>query len=351
MHILITGGAGYVGSVLVPKLLARGHEVRVLDRMFWGLPAYAGQPGVELVNDDVRQMPETVLNGIDAVVHLAGLSNDPTSEYNPDANWQMNVLATARLARLCTARRVRRLVFGSSCSLYDDSGAGAAIFDERAPLRPRGAYAISKFRAEEALLSEIGNGLEPVILRQATVFGVSDRMRFDLVVNAFVKDGLARGELTLHGGGAMWRPLISIEDLTDIQIACLEAPRATVAGQIFNAVQGNYSVRDLADDVTDALRERGRAVTLVDGPLPKIVRSYRCSGAKLCRQLGIRADITPADGARALTRRFAPMPAEELFHPRYYNIRWMELLEQVRPAFSALSTIFDPIQEDVPVRV
>jgi len=124
MRILVTGGAGYIGSVLVPKLLARGHQVRVLDRMFWGLPHYAGEPGVELINADVRRLPESVLDGVDAVDHLAGFSNDPTSEYNPEANWQMNALATDTIARLCRSEGVRRLVFGSSCSLYDGVDAG-----------------------------------------------------------------------------------------------------------------------------------------------------------------------------------------------------------------------------------
>ncbi|MGH2634415.1 MAG: NAD-dependent epimerase/dehydratase family protein, partial [Tepidiformaceae bacterium] len=144
MRILVTGGAGYIGSVLVPKLLARGHQVRVLDRMFWGLPHYAEMPGVELVNADVRRMPEGVLDGIDAVDHLAGFSNDPTSEYSPEANWQMNAVATETIARLCCASGVKRLVFGSSCSLYDGVDRGEALLDEESELHPRGAYATSK---------------------------------------------------------------------------------------------------------------------------------------------------------------------------------------------------------------
>jgi nucleoside-diphosphate-sugar epimerase len=345
MRVLVTGGAGYIGNVLVTKLLSRGHEVRVLDRMFWGVPEYAGQPGVELVNADVRLMPAAVLDGIDAVDHLAGLSNDPTSEYNPDANWQMNALATERLARLCSAREIRRLVFGSSCSVYDGLDAGDTVLDESAPIVPRGAYALSKSWAEEALLREVGRGLEPVILRQATVFGASARMRFDLVVNSFVKDGLTHGRLTLHGGGGMWRPLISIEDLADIHVACLEAPSEAAAGEIFNAVQGNYQVRDLALCVAEALRQHGRPVTFTDGPLPSIVRSYRCSGSKLCRRLGIQPRVTPADGARDLAERFKNLSLEEMLDPTHYNIRWMELLERVRPAYYAMDTIFDPIKE------
>ena len=145
MRVLVTGGAGYIGSVLVPKLLERGHEVRVLDRMFWGLPHYAEQPGVELVNADVRRLPEGVFEGIDAVDHLAGFSNDPTAEFSPEANWQMNAVATDSMAELCRAAGVRRLVFGSSCSLYD--GADDAEDAARRRRGPRPAGCVRDFEA------------------------------------------------------------------------------------------------------------------------------------------------------------------------------------------------------------
>jgi len=345
MRILVTGGAGYIGSVLVPRLLDRGHQVRVLDRMFWGLPHYAGQPGVELVNADVRRMPEAVLDGIDAVDHLAGFSNDPTSEYSPEANWQMNAVATQTIARLCRASGVRRLVFGSSCSLYDGSPSND-LLDEEAPLAPRGAYATSKRFSEEALLAEAGGGFEPVILRQATVFGASERMRFDLVVNSFVKDALVRQRLILHGGGRMWRPLVSVDDLADAHVACLEAPASAVAGETFNVVQENYQVRELAEVVAAALVRLGKPVALEDGPLPNLVRNYRCSGAKLRERLGLGFTTTAAKAVEVLVQKYGAMPVEQFGHPRYYNIAWMELLESVRPAYHAMDNIFEPIDED-----
>ena len=201
MRVLVTGGAGYIGTTLVPRLLARGHQVRVLDRMFWGVPHYAGMPGVELVNADVRRMPEGVLDGVDAVDHLAGFSNDPTSEYSPEANWQMNAVATETIAKLCCASGVKRFVFGSSCSLYDGVDRGEELLDEESSLHPRGAYATSKRYSEEALMREAGEASSRSSSAQATVFGVSERMRFDLVVNSFVKDALVRQRLVLHGGG------------------------------------------------------------------------------------------------------------------------------------------------------
>lgn len=313
--------------------------------MFWGLPHYASQPGVELVNADVRRLPEGVFDGIDAVDHLAGFSNDPTAEFSPEANWQMNAVATDSIAALCRAARVRRLVFGSSCSLYDGADDSETLLDEQAPLAPRGAYATSKHYSEEALLRHASEDFEPVILRQATVFGPSPRMRFDLVVNAFVKDALVRQRLILHGGGRMWRPLISVDDLAAAHVACLEAPSELVAGETFNAVGSNYQVRELAEVVATALVKLGKPVALEDGPLPKIVRNYKCSGEKLRGRLNLDLATTPAMAVARLVDDYGRAPIESLGHPRYYNIAWMELLEQVRPAYQAMQNIFEPVEE------
>ncbi len=346
MRVLVTGGAGYIGSVLVPRLLARGHSVRVLDRMFWGVPHYADEPGVELVNADVRRIPEGALEGVDAVDHLAGFSNDPTSEYSPEANWQMNAVATETIARLCRASGVKRLVFGSSCSLYDGVDRGDVLLDEEAELHPRGAYATSKRYSEEALMREAGGTFEPVVLRQATVFGASERMRFDLVVNSFVKDALVRQRLILHGGGRMWRPLVNVKDLADAHIACLEAPREAVAGETFNVVGENHQVRELAEIVAAELVKLGKPVALEDGPLPNIVRNYRCTGAKLRERLDLKFPNTPAVAVEELVAKYGKTPVEQFGHPKFYNIAWMELLESARPAFQAMPNIFEPVADE-----
>ncbi|HMO53501.1 MAG TPA: SDR family oxidoreductase, partial [Tepidiformaceae bacterium] len=308
-------------------------------------PHYAEMPGVELVNADVRKLPEGVFDGIDAVDHLAGFSNDPTAEFSPDANWQMNAVATDTIAALCRQAGVRRLVFGSSCSLYDGAEDTESLLDEDAALAPRGAYATSKHYSEEALLRHAGEDFEPVILRQATVFGSSPRMRFDLVVNAFVKDALVRQRLILHGGGRMWRPLVSVNDLSDAHVACLEAPTELVAGEVFNVVGENYQVRDLAEVVANALVKLGKPVALEDGPLPKIVRNYKCSGEKLSKRLDLALNTTPAIAVEELVEQYGRAPVESLGHPKYYNIAWMELLEQVRPAYQAMQNIFEPVEE------
>ena len=160
--VLVAGGAGYIGSVLCKRLLDRGYRVRILDRFYWGrgpIGAYIDQ--VECVEADVRDMPTTAFDGVDAVINLSGLSNDPTAEYDPEANWQMNAIATENMGRMCVERDVERLVFASSCSLYD--GLPPGMHDETADIRPRGAYATSKRYGEEALIDLVPEGLCPVI--------------------------------------------------------------------------------------------------------------------------------------------------------------------------------------------
>ena len=206
LTVLVTGGGGYIGCVLTERLLDRGYDVRVLDRLYWGEgPLEAVRDRIDLVVADVRDIPAEALDGVDGVIHLAGLSNDPTAEYDPEANWQMNAIATDALGRACVERGIDRVVFSSSCSLYD--GLPPGMHGEDAVVQPRGAYSTSKRYGEEALLALLPEGLCPVILRNGTVYGYSPRMRFDLVVNTFVKDALVEERLALHGGAWMWRPL------------------------------------------------------------------------------------------------------------------------------------------------
>src|SRR3954471_18457959 len=180
--ILVAGGAGYIGCVLIPKLVERGYKVRLLDRMYFGEQGLASvQDKIETVVADVRDIPQEALDGVGGVINLSGLSNDPTAEFDPKANWEMNAIATESLGRQCVARGIERYVFASSCSLYD--GLPPGMHNEEAPVEPHAAYATSKRYGEEALLKLVDKGLTPVILRNGTVYGWSPRMRFDLVVN------------------------------------------------------------------------------------------------------------------------------------------------------------------------
>jgi nucleoside-diphosphate-sugar epimerase len=340
MKVLVTGGAGYIGAVLCERLINAGHDVRVLDRLYWGRTPLAHLADrIEVVQADVRDVPEAAFDGIDAVAHLAGLSNDPTAEYNPKANWEMNATATEELARACKRRGVKRLTFGSSASIYD--GLSDEVFDEDAAVSPRGAYSRSKRAAEEALLHESDKTFAPVILRQGTVYGYSPRMRLDLVVNTFIKDALLRGALFLHGGGWMWRPLVDVSDVAEAHLRCLEAPADAVGGQIFNVVHDNFQIRQLAMLVTGSLSLIGRHARLENAPVPKINRNYRCSNRKLHDRIGFTPSVTVLESIEKILSFLPVDDPTQLAHPRYYNIAWMTLLDEIVGEHNGFASVWE----------
>jgi nucleoside-diphosphate-sugar epimerase len=325
LRVLLAGGAGYIGCVLARRLLDRGYRVRILDRLWWGEgPLAAIRDRVELVQADVRDVPPETFDAVDAVINLAGLSNDPTAEFDPDANWQMNALATEKLGQACVERGIGRFVFASSCSLYD--GLPPGMHDETTPLEPRGAYATSKRYGEESLLALVGDGLDVGIVRNGTVYGWSPRMRFDLVVNTFIKDALQTGRLELHGGGWMWRPLVDVRDCADAMIALLEAPAEKIRGEIFNVLHSNYQIRELAFLVAGSVQLTGRKVELVEVELPELTRNYECSNVKLSMTLGLNPSRSVVEAVSDLLGRVTGFDFDD---PRHYNIR---RIEQMRAA-------------------
>ena len=336
--ILVAGGAGYIGCVLIPRLLQRGYRVRLLDRLYFGEEALQDfRDRIELVVADVRDIPDSAFDGVDGVINLSGLSNDPTAEFDPDANWQMNAIATETLGQKCVERGIERYVFASSCSLYD--GLPPGMHDETAEIQPRAAYATSKRYGEEALLKLADEGLVPVLLRNGTVYGWSPRMRFDLVVNTFVKDALLNGKLNLHGGGWMWRPLVDVRDVSDAMIAAYEAPAEKVKGEIFNVLHSNYQIRELAMLVAGTVQLTGRTVELSESPAPKLTRDYECSNAKLSTTLGFIPRHSVLEAASDLVQRLEGIDKTVLTDPRHYNIRWLELMNELKPSLERFETV------------
>ncbi len=330
MKVLVSGGGGYLGSVLVRQLIERGHGVVVLDRFFWGMEPLKGLP-IEFHHGDIRDWKDKWLTGIDAVCHLAGLSNDPCSEFDPQANWEMNAVASERLALACQEKGIRRITFASSASIYDahDMGDGSPVLrHEDDPVSPRGAYSTSKYHAEKALL-EVG----ATILRQGTVYGYSHRMRVDLVCNTFVRDALLGRSLTLHSGGSMWRPLVDVEDCARAHIEVLEAPFSKVGGEVFNVVGGNHQIRELAGIIAGAFAVfygGNRHVGIeYSGASPAIVRNYRISGEKIEKAIGFSTKGSVFGSATDMLERLSTWSVEELLAPQYQNIRWMKLLEGI----------------------
>jgi nucleoside-diphosphate-sugar epimerase len=331
--VLVIGGAGYVGCVLVDELLAKGCSVRVLDRLFFGRePARGFLDRVELVEDDMREFDKRHVEDCDAVVNIGGLSNDPTAEFNPRANEEMNTHASIRVAEMAKAAGVPRLIFASTASIYD-RGVGEeardVLQDEDAPVEPRAAYARSKLAAEQAIMAMADAEFAPVSFRKGTIFGFSPRMRYDVVVNAFVKDALSQGKLFVHSGGAMWRPLIDVRDVARAYVAALECREAdAIRGQVFNLAAGNFRISELALRAQRALRGLGVAVEVEVDFSYRLVRSYRISSEKIDRVLGFTPRVTVDESIANMVREVRRHGYTDFSHPRYYNIEWMKLLEE-----------------------
>ena len=338
------GGAGYVGSVLAEELLSRGYSVRIFDRLYFGDIGIRGiRDRVDVVVGDMRAVGPEVLEGVQAVVNVGGLSNDPTAEYNPQANVEMNTTASTTLARLARDAGISRYVFASSASVYDvgvHDHSRDVMLDETSPVSPRAAYSSSKFEAERALVEMAGDDFCPVILRKGTIYGWSARLRYDLVVNAFVKDALSRGRITLHFGGEMWRPMVEIRDVCRAYVAAIEAPDDVVRGEVFNIVQRNFRISELGLRVREALREAGITTDIVADFGYSGVRSYRVSGAKAERVLGIRPQLDVAESVAHMVKQIQALGYTDWDNPRYYNIRWMKTLEEAERVIQTTGSVF-----------
>ena len=328
MKVLLTGHHGYIGSIVARVLRSAGHDVTGLDTLFYegcDLPA-AADVGVPAIQADIRDVRSEQLAGFDAVAHFAALSNDPIGDLDPELTSEINFRATVGLARAAREAGVGRFVFSSSCSMY---GAGEdAPVDENAPLKPLSAYAESKVRSEEALADLSGNGFSPVSLRNATAYGVSPRLRVDLVLNNLVGWAYTTGKVKIMSDGSPWRPLIHVEDIARATVAALEAPAGLVAGQAFNVGRDdeNYQVRELGDIVRETVPGSEVEYAGSGDPDP---RSYRVSFDKLARAFpDLRLTWTARDGARELVDAYrgAGLTLDEFESDRFTRLKRLRLL-------------------------
>ncbi|MBN2319615.1 MAG: SDR family oxidoreductase [Acidobacteria bacterium] len=343
--VLLVGGAGYIGSVLAHELLERGYAVRVLDRMYFGDQGLADiKDRVEIVVGDLRDMPPTSLDNVEAVINIAGLSNDPTAEYNPAANYEMNTTASVALAKHCLEKGIRRYIYASSCSIYDFGVVDQqrdVLVDETAKVNPKAAYSSSKYAAEKELLPLASEKFCVTALRKGTVFGFSPRMRYDLVVNTFVKDAISKGFISLHYGGEMWRPMVDIRDAARAYIALLQAEQEAVNGQVFNLVNGNYRISELALRVRETLREAGIQVEVRPDYSYKGVRNYRVSGEKLYKILNFRPQVSIEESVRTMVQEIRKGNCTDFDNPKYYNISWMRFLEEAHKVIQITGSVFN----------
>lgn len=343
--ILVVGGAGYVGSVLAQELLERGYAVRIVDRMYFGDHGLSEiRDRVEVVQEDMRTLSPAVLDGVEAVINVGGLSNDPTAEYNPTANYEMNMKATTSLAELCKKQGVRRYLLASSCSIYDRGVGDEArdvLLDEESDVDPPGAYAGSKLAAEGAILPLSDDKFTAVALRKATLYGFSPRMRYDLVVNTFVKDALSKGYISLHFGGEMWRPLADVRDAARAYIALLHADASRINGQVFNLVYRNFRISELALRVREALRTLDIDAEIRTDYSYRGVRNYRVSGARLGDQTRFEPELSVEEAVRNIVEGIERLKYTDYDNPRYYNIQWMRLLEEAQQIIRITGSVFE----------
>jgi len=340
--ILVIGGAGYVGSMLVRGLLDEGYAVRILDRFYYGDRGIKDvKDRAEIIQGDMRKIDSSIFKGIKAVINVGGLSNDPTAEHNPRANYEMNVEATKDLAKAAKERGIKRFIFASSCSIYDlGFGREDIVQDEETKVSPNAVYSKSKYNAERILLEMADDNFCPVILRKGTIFGFSYRMRYDLVVNAFVKSALAKQKITIFRGGEMWRPLIDISDVVKAYLICLEAPEDKVKSQIFNISHNNYRISELAYRVRGALEDIGIKIEIVVDHTPRTVRSYRVSTKKIESLLGFHASSSVEDSVKNMVKMINKCNYTDFLNPRYHNIQWTTLLEEAEKILKVSDSIF-----------
>jgi nucleoside-diphosphate-sugar epimerase len=335
---LVTGGAGYVGSLLVPELLALGKQVRVVDTLWFENPLPV-HPNLEVILGDVRQADPAWLDGVESIIHLAGLSNDPTADFAPLLNSECNVMATRKLGTLAAQKahqqgRSIRFVFASSCSIYYTSTPEGTLEmhgkTEETHVAPTANYSKTKRLAEIELLNLASQYPEfcPVMLRKGTLFGLAPRMRFDLVVNIFTLNAWKKRLLTVFGSGEAWRPLLHIRDAVDAYIYMLSMSENKIRCQIFNVLHKNYRVLELAFWVTEVL-EKYRNVSIQvkrDRSVESGDRSYYVLGDKIQRELGFQAERGATEAILDIwdaleARKFGEDPGND---PKYFNIRWFK---------------------------
>ena len=325
--VLIVGGAGYIGSTLCHKLIEKGYDVRVLDNMTFGHSSLSGLqmlPNFELIEGDLRNITTitSALEDIDAVVLLAGIVGDPASSKNPKETIDTNYFATLALANACKYYQINRFIFASTCSVY---GTSANIVTEENVLNPLSLYARSKIDSEQSILNLMDNNFAPTMLRMATVYGLSRRMRFDLVVNIFALKAATEGKISIFGGD-QWRPFVHVEDAADEYIKCLEAPLKNIAGETFNIGSENHTINQLGDFIKEQFPETQIEKTdkqIIKGALDS--RDYKVSFEKARRIIGFTPQKNVKQAIMDIKNAIDQGELKHFENKAYYNVEMAKI--------------------------
>lgn len=329
MKVLVTGHLGYIGVEMVPVLRAAGHEVTGLDVGYYDECDFRSPPdSVPTLSVDLRDVTAEHLAGFDAVIHLAALSNDPLGDVNPNLTYDINLHASLRLAKAAKAAKVKRFLFSSSCSLYGAGGTG--FLDETAAFNPVTPYGESKVRVEQEASALADGEFSPAYLRNATAYGVSRRLRADIVVNNLVGHAITTGKVLLQSDGSPWRPLVHIRDIIHAFEVMLRAPRELIHDQAFNVGQTreNYQIRDVANLVAEIVPDC--VVSFAPGASAD-ARDYRVDFGKIERTLkDYKPSWTLRQGVEEIYRAYrdAGLSREEFQGPRYYRLRTIQGLQE-----------------------
>jgi nucleoside-diphosphate-sugar epimerase len=347
MRVLITGHEGYIGTVMAPFIADAGHEVVGLDSNLFEQCTFGNDPReMPSIRKDLRDVTQADLEGFDAVIHLAGLSNDPLGNLNPDLTYDINHLASVRLAKLAKEVGVSRFLFSSSCSTY--GAAGDNILDETAEFNPVTPYGRSKVLVEQEVASLAGGGFSPIFLRNATAYGVSPRLRFDLVLNNLTAWAMTTGRVFIKSDGTPWRPIVHIEDISRAFLAALEAPVNLVHNRAFNVGRSeeNYRIRELADIVKETVPGCSIEFATDAGPDK---RCYRADFSLISKVLPAFKPVWDArKGARELYQAYQKvgLKLEEFEGPRFKRIDHIQgLLSSGRLGSDLRWMVPEPVHE------
>lgn len=322
--VLVIGGGGYMGSALVPKLLDRGHRVRVLDLLFYGLEpirAFISHPNLEIIQADFRRVDTLVecMEGVDAVIHLGAIVGDPACALDRDLTIEVNLMATRTIAEVAKGYGIRRFIFASTCSVYGAS-TDDQLLTEESPLNPVSLYAVTKLASERILMGLASDNFSPTCLRFSTIYGLSGRRRFDLVVNLLTAKAVIDGQITIQGGD-QWRPFLHVDDAALSLLHTLESPLPKVHGQVFNvgSDEQNFTIQQIGELIKSIVP----GADVINQGLGCDPRDYKADFRKIREQLGFEPKWSVIEGINQVVDVIRSGAVKDYRMPKYSNVKFL----------------------------